>query len=334
MGKARNKKRPPRDSFRRQIDYLRVSITDRCNLSCVYCSPKRKKTHFASSELLTLEEIARFVRTACRHGLRKVRITGGEPLLRDDVVEIVSAIKASGVPDISLTTNGVLLARAARELKAAGLDRVNISLDTLNPVRYSEMTGGGDINRVWEAIDEAEATGLSPVKINVVPIRGINDEEVVDFASLTLGRDFHIRFIEYMPVGRTSICLKGVCVKKDELMEKISALGNLRKLPFMGKGPSRNYRLEGAEGIIGFISPISEHFCDSCNRLRLSPSGMIKPCLLSDIQIDIRTPMRRGITDKGLEELFLKAVSVKPEKHKLSEQGALADLPPMSEIGG
>ncbi len=334
MGKARNRKHPPRDSFRRQIDYLRVSITDRCNLRCVYCSPKRKKTHFAPSDLLTLEEIARFVRTAHRHGLRKVRITGGEPLLREDITGIISAIKEIGVPDISLTTNGVLLARRARELKAAGLDRVNISLDTLNPVRYSEMTGGGDINRVWEAIDEAEATGLSPVKINVVPIRGINDEEVMDFAALTLGRDFHVRFIEYMPVGRTSICLKGVCVKKDELMEKISTLGSLRKLPFKGKGPSRNYRLEGAEGIIGFISPISEHFCDYCNRLRLSPSGMIKPCLLSDIQIDIRTPMRRGITDEGLEKLFLKAVSVKPEKHKLSEQGSLVDLPSMSEIGG
>jgi cyclic pyranopterin phosphate synthase len=196
------------------------------------------------------------------------------------------------------------------------------------------MTGGGDLSLVWKSVKAAEASGLSPVKINVVPIRGTNDDEVVDFAYLTLSRDVHIRFIEYMPVGRTSICLKGACVKKDELMQRISALGRLKKLPFRGKGPSRNYRLEGARGIIGFISPISEHFCDHCNRLRLTPAGRIKPCLLSDVEIDLRTPLRSGISDEGLEELFLRAVGVKPRGHMLVDGEALSDLPSMSEIGG
>lgn len=323
-----------RDSFQRRIDYLRVSITDRCNLNCVYCSPERKTTHFAPSELLSAEEITRFVRTALKYGLRKVRITGGEPLLRKDVTEIISSVKALGVKDVSLTTNGVLLEERAMKLKRAGLNRVNVSLDTLRADRYAQMTGGGDLGRLWRAIEKAEAAGLSPVKLNVVPIRGINDDEVADFAALTFERDVHIRFIEYMPVGRTSLCLKGACVKKAELMEKITPLGRLRKLPFKGKGPSRNYRLEGAPGIIGFISPVSEHFCDHCNRLRLSPAGKIRPCLLSDIEVDVREPIRSGITDRELEELFLKAVAVKPRGHGLAEGKSLAELPSMSEIGG
>jgi cyclic pyranopterin phosphate synthase len=323
-----------KDPFERRIDYLRVSITDRCNLRCIYCSPERKETRFGPSELLTTREIARFVRIARKYGLRKVRITGGEPLLRDDLAEIISAIREAGVPDISLTTNGVLFAGMARRLKEAGLDRVNISLDTLKPDRYAEMTGGGDLNLVWRAIDTAESEGLSPVKINVVPIRGKNDDEVADFAALTLTRDIHVRFIEYMPVGRTSICLKGSCVKKDELMKEISRLGKLSKRPFRGKGPSRNYRLERAKGIVGFISPVSEHFCDYCNRLRLTPGGKIKPCLLADREIDLKTKMRSGVSDAELEELFLQAVGVKPKGHMLVDGESLYDLPSMSEIGG
>ncbi len=325
---------PVRDSFERQIDYIRVSITDRCNLRCVYCSPEKRKSRFRGPDLLSAGEIARFVRVAHGYGLRQVRITGGEPLLREDVVEIISSIRDLGVPDISLTTNGVLLAAMARSLKDAGLGRINISLDTLNAERYRRMTGGGDIGLVWEAIEEAERVGLRPVKINVVPIRGTNDDEVADFAALTLQRDFHIRFIEYMPVGRTSICLRGACVTKDELMEKISALGSLRRLEFKGKGPSRNYRLDGARGVIGLITPVSDHFCQQCNRLRLTADGRLKPCLLSAIQVDLRTPMRKGISDEELEALFLEAVRVKPEGHRLSEKPTFDGLSSMSEIGG
>jgi cyclic pyranopterin phosphate synthase len=325
---------PIKDPFHRSIDYLRVSITDRCNLRCVYCSPERKESRFSEADLLSPGEIARFVRVARRHGLRKVRVTGGEPLLREDVAGIISAIRAEGVRDISLTTNGVLLEKMARGLRDAGLSRVNVSMDTLRPERYAEMTGGGDLARVWRSIEAACKLGLTPVKINVVPIRGINDDEVADFAALTLGRDLHVRFIEYMPVGRTSICLKGVCVKKDELMQRISALGRLGKLPFRGRGPSRNYRLEGAKGVVGIISPVSEHFCDHCNRLRLTAGGTIKPCLLSGVEVDLRGALRRGVSDDGLEEIFVKAVGVKPRGHMLVEGKALPDLPLMSEIGG
>lgn len=322
------------DPFKRRIDYLRVSVTDRCNLNCVYCSPEKKRRFIPRADLLSPGEIARFVGVARRHGLRKARITGGEPLLRDDLPEIISSVKALGVRDVSLTTNGVLLEAMARKLRDAGLDRVNISLDTLNPSRYAEITGGGDIRRVWGAMEAAEAQGLAPVKMNVVSIRGINDDEAVDFAALTLERDIHVRFIEYMPVGRTSICLKGKCVTKGELIEKISRLGRLKKLPFRGKGPSRNYRLEGARGILGFISPVSEHFCGHCNRLRLTAAGGIKPCLLSDVEIDIRTPLRRGASDAELEALFVKAVGVKPRGHHLVDGEPLSDLPSMYEIGG
>ncbi|MEJ2324108.1 MAG: GTP 3',8-cyclase MoaA [Nitrospirota bacterium] len=322
------------DPFERRIDYLRVSVTDRCNLSCVYCSPEKKRRFIPRRELLTPGEIARFAGVALRHGLRKVRITGGEPLLRGDLREIISSIKALGVRDVSLTTNGVLLEEMAPALRRAGLDRVNVSLDTLSPSRYAEITGGGDIRRVWRGVEAAEAQGLSPVKINVVPIRGINDDEVTDFAALTMERDIHIRFIEYMPVGRSSICLKGKCVTKAELMEKVSRLGRLRKLPFRGAGPSRNYRLEGARGVLGFISPVSEHFCDHCNRLRLTAAGRVRPCLLSAVEIDIKTALRRGAKDEELEALFLRAVGVKPRGHRLAEGEPLPDLPSMSEIGG
>jgi len=323
-----------KDPFERRIDYLRVSITDRCNLRCVYCSPERKRRFIPKRELLTPAEIARFAGAAMRHGLRKVRVTGGEPLMRKDVFEIISSVKSLGVRDVSLTTNGILLEGMARRLKASGLDRVNISLDTLSPKRYAEMTGGGDINLVWGAIEEARAAGLTPVKINVVPIRGMNDAEVADFAALTLESDIHIRFIEYMPVGRTSVCLRGACVKKRELMKKIAPLGALKKLPFRGEGPSRNYRLKGAKGIIGIISPVSEHFCSSCNRLRLTAAGKVRPCLLSKTEIDIKAALRGGATDSQVEELFLRAVSIKPEGHSMSGDGPLAGLPLMSEIGG
>lgn len=328
---------PPglRDTYQRKIDYLRISITDRCNLSCVYCAPERKQRHIPAADLLSVEEIGRFVRVAMRHGLMKVRITGGEPLLRDDLAEIIAEVKNAGVPDVSLTTNGVLLADRAHELKRVGLDRVNISLDTLQPTRYAEMTGGGDIQRVWQAIAQAEAADLRPVKINAVPIRNINYDEVADFAALTLKRDFHVRFIEYMPVGRKNICLKGVCVTKDELLESITAkLGEMEKLPFKGKGPSRNYRLKGAKGIVGIISPVSEHFCDHCNRLRLTPQGTIKPCLLSNITVDLRGPLREGLSDEGLDALFVKAVSVKPKGHSLGSSGNFDGLASMREIGG
>ena len=222
--------RPLRDTYNRIIDYIRISITDRCNLKCVYCMPSEGLRFFKKRDLMTDDEILRFIRIAVRHGLRKVRITGGEPLMRRDCTGLVSSIKKTGVRDLSMTSNGILLSEAAEHLKKAGLDRVNISLDTMKPDRYMSITGGGDIDAVWESIKRAEETGLTPVKINVVPIRGMNDDEIVSFASLTFDNDFHIRFIEFMPAARGGIWHKEKCVSSAESMEKISALGGLEHL--------------------------------------------------------------------------------------------------------
>jgi cyclic pyranopterin phosphate synthase len=323
------------DTFKRRIDYLRISITDRCNLKCVYCVPERGLRYFDQSEILTTEEISRFVHAAHKYGLMKVRITGGEPLLRKDIIPLVSTIKEIGIRDLSITTNGVMLASLAESLRGAGLDRVNISMDTLRADRYRAITRGGDLSRIWEAINESERVGLSPIKINIVPIRGINDDEILDFASLTLDRDYHIRFIELMPVGRNGRCKQEKTVEKEELMERISKLGKLIRSEFKGKGPSRNYRIEGAKGVIGFISPVSDCFCDSCNRLRLTAHGKIRPCLFSDIEVDIKTPMRSGISDKELESLLLRAVTVKPAGGYLNGNRKFhSDLISMSKIGG
>lgn len=323
------------DSFNRQIDYLRISITDQCNLKCIYCMPEKALKHFDRSEILTTDEIVRIVRIACKYGVRKVRLTGGEPLLREDIIALIKGIKRAGIQDLSLTTNGQRLAGMAQALKKAGLDRVNISLDTLIADRYRDMTRCGDIQKVWEAIAEAERADLSPVKINVVPVRGVNDDEVAKFAALTLYKDVHIRFIEFMPIGNNGAWKPDAYLSKDEIMERVAASGKLVRLPFKGGGPSRNYRIEGALGMIGFISAISDCFCGSCNRLRLTAIGKLRPCLFSEITVDIKTPLRNGASDEELEALYRSAVLSKPARHTLHE-GALPQpaMSPMSQIGG
>lgn len=326
---------PIKDNYDRRIDYLRISITDRCNLKCVYCMPLKGPKHFKESDVLTDEEIVRFIRIACRHGLKKVRITGGEPLMRKGIVHLISSIKETGISDLSLTTNGIMLSGLSRRLKDAGLDRVNISLDTMDAERYRGITRGGNINHVWNAIKEAEQVGLSPVKINVVPIRGLNDDEILSFASLTLDKNYHIRFIEFMPANCTGGWKKEKCISSSEVLEKISTLGRIEQQEFRGRGPSRNYRINGAAGIIGIISPISDHFCGFCNRLRLTANGKIRPCLFSREQIDIKTPMRSGATDETIEKLFCQAVRVKPQRHLLNENSNTAShIKTMSKIGG
>lgn len=327
---------PLTDSYKRRIDYLRISVTDRCNLKCIYCIPEKGVEYFKKDDILTSAEISRFVGIAVRHGLGKVRITGGEPLVRKDIVELAASIKRAGVQDLSITTNGMMLSKLAEPLKRAGVNRVNISLDTLDADKYRKITRSGDISRIWAAIVKAEKLGLSPIKINVVPIRGVNDDEIVDFASLTFKKDFHIRFIEYMPFGRTKICNKEASVKKDEIMQKVATLGELQPLEFKGRGPSRNYRIKGARGVVGFISPMSDCFCESCNRLRLSAHGKLRPCLFSDIEIDIRTPLRSGATDEELEELLRGTVRAKPEGISTGRKEKMAStvLSSMSKIGG
>ncbi len=333
--KSANKSQLLKDSFERRIDYLRISITDKCNLRCIYCMPPGGLKFFKEKDVLTDDEILRFVRIARSHGLRKVRITGGEPLMRKDIISLISSIKKTGIRDLSITSNGIKLSKMAEALKQAGLDRVNISLDTLDAGRYKAITKGGDINKVWESIKEAERVGLTPVKINVVPIHGINDDEILSFASLTFDKNYHIRFIEFMPATCNGIWKKDKCISSEDLKKRISALGKLEHLKFRGKGPSRNYRIKGAVGVIGFISPLSNHFCGFCNRLRLTADGKIRPCLFSNIKVDIKTPMRNGASDDEIEKLLCQAVKVKPQRHLLNEDITSAGhLKAMSKIGG
>jgi cyclic pyranopterin phosphate synthase len=324
-----------KDSFDRRIDYLRISITDKCNLKCIYCTPTKGIKRFKETEVLTDNEIIRFVRIACKQGLKKVRITGGEPLIRKNITNLVSAIKQTGIPELSLTTNGIMLSELAVDLKNAGLDRVNISLDTFDPERYRGITKGGDIRRVWKSIEEADRIGLSPLKINFVPIRGLNDDEILSFASLTFEHNYHVRFIEFMPASCNGLWKKDKFVSSDEILKKVRGLGSLDLLKFRGKGPSRNFRLKGAAGVIGIISPLSEHFCGFCNRLRLTANGKIRPCLFSKKEIDIKTPLRSGASDEDIRELFIRSIKLKPQKHTLNEnKTASSHLKAMSEIGG
>ncbi len=234
------------DSYDRRIDYLRISITDRCNLKCIYCMPEKGLRHFAQADILTSDEIIRIVQIACKYGVKKARLTGGEPLLREDIIPLITGIKRAGIQDLSITTNAQRLAGKAEALKKAGLDRVNISLDTLQKKRYNDITRGGELHRVWEAIMESERAGLSPVKINMVPVRGVNDDEIPDFAALTLKKDVHVRFIEFMPIGKQSAWKPDAYLSKDEIMDRVASVGKLIQLPFKGGGPSRNYRIEGA----------------------------------------------------------------------------------------
>ena len=317
-----------KDRFDREIDYIRISITDKCNLGCTYCMPHMKPKTFKAGEVLTGEEVLRIVQVARGFGVHKVRLTGGEPLLRDDILDLVRGIKAAGVPDLSLTTNGMFLKERAPALKEAGLDRLNVSLDTMRPDKFREITGGGELERVLEGIEEAERVGLAPVKLNTVPVRGINDDEVVEFARMTVDRPVHVRFIELMPTRRDWEDDK--CVKSAEVRERIeNELGQLEKRKFKGKGPT----LPGAKGIIGFISAVSHSFCYDCNRMRVTAVGKIRPCLFNKTEIDLLTPMRRGADDDELMRLFMLAIDSKPEGNYLKEPQKNA-IDSMSSIGG
>ena len=329
----KNKTQPIKDSFDRRIDYLRISITDRCNLKCFYCRPSKQIKYFDKDEVLKDDEIVRIVRIAHKYGVRKVRLTGGEPLMRKNILHLISSLKETGMHELSLTTNGIKLSERALDLKMAGLDRVNISLDTLDAEKYKQITSGGDISLVLKSINAAEKAGLSPVKINTVPIRGLNDDEIVSFASLTFEHNYHIRFIEFMPATCSNVWEKSKCVKSSDVLETISTLGNLEQIKFRGKGPSRNYRLKGAAGVVGIISAISDHFCDHCNRLRLTAVGKIRPCLFSKEEIDLKTPMRRGASDVDIESLFRHAIQVKPKGHNINK-GLADQIETMSKIGG
>ena len=320
------------DSFQRPIDYLRISVTDRCNLRCIYCMPVEGVHLMSHGDILSYEEIYAIAEAAAQLGIKKVRITGGEPLVRAGLPKLVQMLaQIDAIDDISLTTNGILLTRYATELKSAGLRRVNISLDTLKPDRFKYITRGGNLGEVLEGIGTAKSVGLNPTKINVVVISGINDNELLDFAAKTITEEWHVRFIEHMPF--TEDTTNSSFVSVEEMRQRLAVLGKLEPCSFKGNGPAKYFHLPQAKGTIGFITPVSEHFCFHCNRLRLTADGKLRPCLLSDEEIDLRQPLRSGISSANLKRLIKKAVASKPLRHRLTE-GRVPQDRPFSQVGG
>ena len=324
-----------RDRHGRSMDYLRISVTDQCNLRCVYCRPSRSARPPAFKDCLNFREISEVVRVAARLGARRVRITGGEPLVRKDLHVLVKSLSGiPGIEDVSLTTNGLLLEKYARRLAASGLKRVNISLDSLRPDRYREITRGGNIRRVFRGISEAENAGLLPVKINMIPMRGVNDDEIEDFATLTMFTAHQVRFIELMPVGPLRLRAEKMFMPTAEIKQRISSLAHLTPLEVNKSGPARYYRFAKAPGCLGFISPVSKHFCASCNRLRLTCDGKIRPCLFSRKEVDVRPALRGETADAEVERLLKYAVAIKPEQHLMHSEASTGRPNSMASIGG
>lgn len=324
------------DSFQRPINYLRISVTDRCNLRCVYCMPQDGVKLMSHADILTYEEIRTVAQAAAELGMNKVRITGGEPLVRLGLPGLVAMLaQIENIDDLSLTTNGTLLGRYAGELKSAGLRRVNVSLDTIKPERFSAITGGdGNLDDVLEGIEVARSVGLNPVKLNNVVISGVNDDELLDFARKTTTDGWHVRFIELMPVVGEKEVNPSQFISVGEMRQRLEILGELEPCqPSVGNGPARYFRLPGAKGTIGFITPVSEHFCVECNRLRLTADGKLRSCLLSENEVDLRQPLRGGVSSAGLKELIEEAVALKPRRHHLAE-GCIPKDRPFSQVGG
>ena len=321
------------DSFQRPINYLRISVTDRCNLRCIYCMPAGGVSLMSHDDILSYEEIYTVVQAAAGLGINKVRITGGEPLVRLGLPRLVGMLAGiDAIDDISLTTNGTLLSGCAAELKSAGLGRVNVSLDTLKDDKFESITRGRGLGDVLEGIEVARAVGLNPVKINMVVMAGINDDELLDFATRTIDDGWHVRFIEFMPVNGDSSHRKLVTVA--DMRRRLESLSELEPcLPSIGNGPAKYFRFPHATGTLGFITPVSEHFCFDCNRLRLTADGKLRPCLLAEDEVDLKSPLRDGISLAGLESLIKETVARKPLRHHLAEGYVLKDRP-FSQVGG
>jgi GTP 3',8-cyclase len=304
------------DSYDRQLNYLRISITDRCNLRCIYCNPKIESQKLHHDEILRYEEILRIVRVGVAMGITKVRVTGGEPLVRKGCYNFLSQLaRIKGLEDLALTTNGVLLKSHIDRITDAGVRRLNISLDTLDRKKFEYITGKDAFDQVWQGIMEAHQKGIYPIKLNVVILAGINDEELADFARLSIEYPFHIRFIEYMPIGK-SVNFEQPPLSFPEIKSRIEKAGKLIPVQKgLNDGPASRFRFKNAQGEIGFISPITKHFCAACNRLRLTADGQILSCLLSNVNEDIKAPIRAGFLDENIAEVFLKAVLRKPFQH-------------------
>ena len=321
------------DPFGRKINYLRLSVTDRCNMRCSYCMPEHGVDKLPHQEVLSYEELHRIARAAVRLGVRKIRVTGGEPLVRKGIVPFLAGLSAiPGLQQLVLTSNGVLLEEMADDLRAAGVQRLNISLDSLDPVRFGQITRVGDLKRVLAGIAAADRAGF-PVKINMVVMRGVNDAEVEAIASLAIDRPYTVRFIEYMPSSREerwqSLVLSG-----REILDRLSA-----KFPLLPidrselAGPAKEYRIAGAAGTLGIITPVTGHFCGDCNRIRVTSTGLAKGCLFSDNKLDLKPFLGEDDADL-LEEALLRIVAGKPGRHEMSAVSANHTPFAMSAIGG
>jgi cyclic pyranopterin phosphate synthase len=327
----------PKDSFGREIDYLRISLIDACNLRCVYCMPEQAR--FAPlKDLLTASQIELVARAAVSVGYRKFRLTGGEPTLRPDLLEIVERLAAiPGVGDLAMTTNAVALPKLAHPLKRAGLKRVNVHLDSLNSETVRKQMRWGSLEEIWTGIMAAEEAGLTPIKLNAVVTAGFNESDVVELARLTIERDWHVRFIELMPLGTGDCARLSIqrYVSNIETRRRIEfALGPLSELPAASPAEeSRNYRLANARGVIGFISPVSEPYCGSCNRMRLTADGKFHLCLLNDDELDVKAALMNGGGQEKVAQILLKAVALKPTGHHLL-QGRSTKERLMHQLGG
>ena len=322
------------DSFQRPINYLRISVTDRCNLRCIYCMPAGGIPTIPHRQILSYEEIRNIAAAAAELGINKIRLTGGEPLVRAGLPRLIQMLAHLDVfDDISLTTNGTLLALYAAELKSAGLHRVNVSLDTLQPDRFRQITRFGNLEDTLHGIAAAKAAGLNPVKVNMVVLAGINDDEIIDFAARTIDQEWHVRFIELMPSAGSEVT-SAQFVPVSQIRQRLEKLGRLEPCATStGNGPASYFRLPGATGTVGFITPVSEHFCFQCNRLRLTADGGLRPCLLNDEEIDIKQALRNGASTEELKQIIQQATARKPRAHRLSS-GSAPHGRNFSQIGG
>jgi GTP 3',8-cyclase len=327
---------PMEDGFGRRIEYLRVSVTDKCNLRCVYCMPEEGLPWLKRADLLSFEEITAIVREMAGLGLRQLRITGGEPLLRRDLPGLIRMLRTvAGIENIALSTNAVLLEGAAMELRSAGVDRLNVSLDSLVAERIDAIARRpGSAERIFRGLDAAEAAGFSPIKVNCVVMRGRNDDELEAFAAVTRDRAWHVRFIEVMPTGDNLPISADEYVPAGEMLERIRRIGRLEPVQGPpGNGPARYYAFPGARGTIGVITPMSHNYCERCNRMRLTADGQLRPCLFGEIQTNLRDPLRRG---DPLIPLIRDTLAIKPERHFLtrgSDEGS-GGLRALSQVGG
>lgn len=324
-----------RDQYGRPLTDLRVSLTDRCNLRCVYCMPEEGIDFRQPADLLQDDELLLLVNIAAELGVTKLRLTGGEPTVRPRIVDLVRRIGAiPGITDLAMTTNAILLEALAAPLAQAGLTRLNVSLDTLDPQKFSRITRGGHVDRVLAGIERAESMGLRPIKLNAVVVRGFNEEDVVQLAALTLDRPWEVRFIEVMPFGTVADVADAGIVKSEETMARIeAALGHLEPINLTGDNPARTYRLPGASGTIGLISPVSEPFCAKCGRLRLTADGKLRLCLLRDDEEDLLTPLRAGASREEMKARFEAAAYRRPFGHALAEK-LYPEKRVMIQIGG